>query len=106
MQSVTTQRRGGCSQLVLDYNSLEDPLQNIIHRFKHHPNIIAINEKNFDNSFKFHFVDLDEVTSEIKNGISTAMLQENVGICAPILTNILNDSVRYSAYRSNIRRDI
>ena len=102
---------GGCSQLVLDYNSLEDPLENIIHRFKHHPSIIAINEKNFDNDFEFHFVDIDEVTSEIKNldpkktttGISTAMLQENVDICAPILTDIFNDCIKNGRFANELK---
>ena len=35
----------GCSKNVLDDNSIEDPLQNIVHRSKKHPSIIAINRE-------------------------------------------------------------
>ena len=31
----------------------------------HHPSIIAIDNKKFENNFEFRFVDLEEVTSEI-----------------------------------------
>ena len=56
---------GGCSEHVLDYNLLEDPVENVVHRFKHHPSIIAINERKFEDIFEFNCVDLEEVTLEI-----------------------------------------
>ena len=56
---------GSCCEKVLDYNLLEDPLENVVHRFKHHPSIIAINKRKPDNIFEFNCVDLEEVTLEI-----------------------------------------
>ena len=53
---------GCCSEQVLDYNLLEDHLENVVHRFKHHSSIIAINERKFENIFEFNYVDLEEVT--------------------------------------------
>ena len=102
---------GGCSELVLDHNSLEDPLENIIHRFKDHPSILAINKKKFENIFEFHYVDQEEVTTEIKKldpkktttGISIAMLQENVDICAPILTEIFNDCIKDGTFANELK---
>ena len=93
---------GGCSQLVLDYNSLKDPIENIIHRFKHHPSITKINDKKFNNTFEFNIVDSEEVAFEIKKldpkktttWISISLLKDNVDICAPILTEIFNDCIK------------
>ena len=36
---------GGCSQHVLDCNSLGDPVENVVHRFQHHPSIAVNTEK-------------------------------------------------------------
>ena len=55
---------------ILDHNSLEYPLENIIHRFKHHPTILVINKKKFENAFEFHYVDQDEGKTEIKKSRS------------------------------------
>ena len=51
---------------MVDHNSLEDLLENIIHRSKHHPSILAINKEKLENIFEFHYVDQEEVTNEIK----------------------------------------
>ena len=96
---------------MFDHNSLEDPPENIIHRFKHHPSILAINKKKFENIFEFHYVDQEEVTTEIKKldpkktttGISIAMLQENVDICAPILTEIFNDCIKNGTFANELK---
>ena len=45
---------GGCSAHVLDYNSLDDPLENIIQRFQYHPSISAIKEKISGSIFNFN----------------------------------------------------
>ena len=63
-------------------------VENVIHHFKHHPRIIAINDKRFETLFEFKFVKTEEATSEIKKvdlkktttGISIAMLKDNVDI--------------------------
>ena len=54
---------GGCSQLASDYNSLEDPIENIVHCLKHHPSRASINNKKFYNVFEFNNVDSEEVSS-------------------------------------------
>ena len=101
---------GGCSQHVLDYNSLEDPIENVVQRFKHHPSIIAIDNKKFENIFEFQFVDLEEVTSEINKldkikttGVSIKMLQDNVDICAPILMEIFNNCTKNGAFADEFK---
>ena len=102
---------GGCSQHVLDYNSLEDPVENVVQRFKHHPSIIAIENKKFENIFEFRFVDLEEVTSEIKKldpkktttGVSIKMLKDNVDICAPILMEIFNNCIKNGTFADELK---
>ena len=102
---------GGCSQLVLDYNSLKDPIENIIHRFKHHPSITKINDKKFHNTFEFNIVDSKEVAFEINKldpkktttGISISLLKDNVDICAPILTEIFNDCIKNGTFADELK---
>ena len=102
---------GGCSQLVLDYNSLKDPIENIIHRFKHHPSITKINDKKFHNTFEFDIVDSEEVAFEINKldpkktttGISISLLKDNVDICAPILTEIFNDCIKNGTFADELK---
>ena len=102
---------GGCSQQVLNYNSLEDPTQNIFHHFRHHPSIIAMNDTSFERLFEFKFVEIEEVTSEIKKldpnkttaRICIAVLEENVDIFAPIFTDIFNDCVRNGTFAAELK---
>ena len=102
---------GGCSQLVLDYNSLKDLIENIIHRFKHHPSITTINDKKFHNTFEFNIVDSEEVAFEINKldpkktttWISISLLKDNVDICAPILTEIFNDSIKNGTFADELK---
>ena len=55
---------GGCSEQVLDYKLLEDPIENVVHHFKHHPSIIAINEKEV---WKYFWIQLCWFRSHIRN---------------------------------------
>ena len=87
-----------CSKHVLDDNSIEDPLQNILHQFKNHPSIIAINRETVPNTFDFQLLTKEKVSIEIlkmnqeksSTGVSIGLFKENLDICAPILTKIPN----------------
>ena len=57
--------KGGCSNNVLNFNTIDDPLENIIQRFKNHPSIIAIKEKVVSGSFDFKPLTVEEVSTEI-----------------------------------------
>ena len=57
--------KSGCSKNVLDDNSVEDPLQIIVHRFKNHPSIIAINREIVSDFFDFQLLNEEEVSIEI-----------------------------------------
>ena len=90
--------KSGCSKNVLDDNSIEHPLQNTLHQFKNHPSIIAINRETVPDSFDFQLLMEEEVSIEIlklnqkrsSTGVSIGFLKENLDICAPTLTKILN----------------
>ena len=102
---------GGCSQQVLDYNLLDDPIENIICRFKNHPSIIAINSKKFERAFEFQPIDTEKITEEIKKldanktatGISIAMLKDYVDIFAPILAEIFNDCISKGTFPDELK---
>ena len=77
---------------------------NTIRVFSDHVGAVELYEKEDEKKILFDFrsyVDQEEVTTEIKKldpkktttGISIAMLQENVDICAPILTEIFKDCI-------------
>jgi hypothetical protein len=57
--------KGGCSNNVLDFNTIDYPLENKIHRLKNHPSIIAIKEKIISGSFDFKPLTVEEVSTEI-----------------------------------------
>ena len=104
-------RSGGCSENVLDYNILEDPIENVIHRFRHHQSITAINCRNFEQLFEFQFINTEDMTKEISKldptktttGPSIAMLKDNVDICAPILTEIFNDCIKNGTFADELK---
>ena len=85
---------------------MKDPQQNIIHRFKYHISIIAINDKKFENLFEFKFVKTEDITSEINKlhptktttDISIVMLKDYVDIFAPILTDVFNACMRNGTF--------
>ena len=58
--------KGDYSAHILKINSKEDPLDNIIARFKCHPSIIAIEQNRSDKIFDFTLFTTDVVSSEIK----------------------------------------
>ena len=90
---------------------MKDPQQNIIHRFKYHISIIAINDKKFEHLFEFKFVKTEDITSEINKlhptktttDISIVMLKDYVDIFAPILTDLFNDCVRNGTFAAELQ---
>ena len=80
--------KGGCSENVLDKNSIDDPLQNITHRFKNHPSIISINDNVTSSPFDLMLLTEEEVSAEISKinrkksttRVSIGLLKENSDI--------------------------
>ena len=103
--------KGGCSNNVLDFNTIDDPLENIIHRFKNHPSIIAIKEKVVSGSFDFKPLTVEEVSTEIfkmnqkksTTGVSIGFLKDNLDICAPTLTKILNSCIEDGIFPNELK---
>ena len=58
--------KGGCNAHILEINSKEDPLDNIIARFKHSPSMILIGQNRSDEIFDFALFTTDVVSSDIK----------------------------------------
>ena len=57
--------KGRCSAYVLDFNSLEEPLENIVLRFQYHPSISAIKERISGSLFNFNTVTTKDSGKEI-----------------------------------------
>ena len=103
--------KGGCSNNVLNFNTIDDPLENIIHRFKNHPSIIAIKEKVVSGSFDFKPLTVEEVSTEIfkmnqkksTTGVSIGFLKDNLDICAPTLTKILNSCIEDGIFPNELK---
>ena len=93
--------KGGCNENVWDYNSIGKPLENIIHLFRNHLSIIAINKNAVSATFNFRSLTEEEVSIEIlkiyqnksTTGVSIKLLKENIDICAPTLTKILHSCI-------------
>ena len=102
---------GGCSEMVLNHNSMEDPIENVVHRFKNHPSITAINRKQFENSFEFSFVDSEVVMTEINKldpnktttGIGIRMLKDHADIVAPFLMGIFNECIKDGKFPDELK---
>ena len=81
--------KGGCSAHVLDYNSLDDPLENIIQQFQYHSSISAIKEQTSGSMFNFNTVTTEDFVSDINKldskksstGVSISLFKENVDVC-------------------------
>ena len=103
--------KSGCRKNVVDDNYIEDPLQNILHRSKNHPSIIAINRETVSDSFDFQLPTEEEVSIEILNmnqkksstGVSIGLLKENLGISALTLTKILNSCISDGIFPNKLK---
>jgi len=103
--------KGGCSAHILEINSKEDPLDNIITRFKRHPSIIAIEQNRSDEIFYFTLFITDVFSSEIKKldpaksttGISIKLLKDNIDTCALILTDIFNSCITKGIFPDKLK---
>ena len=95
----------------LNFNTIDDPLQNIIQRFKNHPSIISIKEKVVSGSFDFKPLTVEEVSTEIfkmnqkksTTGVSIGFLKDNLDICAPTLTKILNSCISDGIFPNELK---
>ena len=95
-------------------NKPHDPIDEIIEEFSSHPSILMINEKtNNNNVFDFTEVDLKSIETEISKldpkksttfkSIPTKIIKETKNICAPILHNLVNSSIRNSTFPDKLK---
>ena len=79
----------------------DDPIDNVILKYKNHPSIIMINQNvSFESKFNFQVVNENDIKQEVSNlnskktgtfgNISTKMLKSSSEICNKVLTNIWN----------------
>ena len=102
----------GCSQNVLCDVDNKDPTLNAIERFKYHPSIIAIKQKMANESFEVNLLTVQDVSTEIcrlldskksSTGVRSGLLKDDVDICAPILTDILNSCLKREIFPSELK---
>ena len=82
----------------------DDPIDNVILKYKNHPSIIMINQNvSFESRFNFQVVNENDIKQEVSNlnskkkkktgtfgNIPTKMLKSSSEICNKVLTNIWN----------------
>ena len=94
--------------------NLDDPIDNIIEKFKYHPSIVSINQKGFkSNNFFFQLVsekDVFRVISNIdsskayqKNNIPPKILKDNADIVASVLCDDINMNIDKGKFPSNLK---
>ena len=84
-----------------------------IQKYSKHPSIIKINEKDINTTFSFSHVEVDDVEDEIKRlnpkkantfaNIPTKLIKEDIDICAPILTDVINDGIATNVFNDQLK---
>ena len=77
--------KDGCSAHALDINDKKDAFKNIITRSRHHPSIVAIEQRRHPETFNFTKFSVDDVSSELNKldltksttGVNIRLLKEN-----------------------------
>ena len=88
---------------------LEDPIDDIIDRFKNHPSINRIYQNGFtSNSFHFRKIVIDDVYEVLKSlnpskafqndNIPPSYLRDNADVCAGVICNDVNRSIKKDAF--------
>ena len=82
----------------------DNPINNAIDRFAHHPSILMIKKKVTPVPFSFSEIDLKEVERELQQldtskanrlgSIPPKHLKQSSEVCGPVLLNLINDSIR------------
>ena len=85
---------------------LNDPVSNIVEKFKKHPSIVSRNQKQFmSNSFSFNFVPENAVTKVINNiadqkdNIPPSILKANVDIIANVIHNDIHLNIENESFQ-------
>ena len=96
-----------------DYQD-QGEIENIISKFKYHPSILKIKNKvNITDLFKFNEVNEEQVLYQLNkiNGkksttfqnIPCKSLKENSKVCAPVLTNIINNGIKNNTFPNRLK---
>ena len=92
----------------ISLDGINDPLEMIREKYKNHPSILAIREKQFDTSFSFEFITKEDIEKEIlalqdgkacqQTDIPTKILKMNVDVFSKILYSELYKTIEFSLY--------
>ena len=95
--------------------NLDDPIENIIEKFKDHPSIVSINQNGFtSNNFSFQFVSENDVYRVInnihssksyqKNDIPPKVLKENADAYTSVLCDGINRNIFKGKFPVNLKK--
>ena len=97
----------------VEIEHIEDPILSIIERYKNHPSIVAIKEKNLNKQFSFEYIPKSDVKREILNldvskasqdsDILTKIIKINADIFAEVFYNVFNRSLQVSEFPSGMK---
>ena len=94
--------------------NLDDPIENIIERFKKHPSVVRIREKGYKtNNFSFHIVPQSDVYRVIKNidsskayqkdNISPKVLSDNADVLSSFVHVDINQNINEGKFPDNLK---
>ena len=92
----------------INLDGIDDPLEIIREKYKNHPSILAIQDKQFDTSFSFELITKEDIEKEIlalqdgkacqQSDIPTKIVKMNVDIFSEMLYLELYKTIEYSLY--------
>ena len=95
-------------------SSEQDPILDILDKYKNHPSIKLIKAKNNSQVFKFSQIDIEEVKKLFqsldakkaaqKDDIKTKLLKKNVDFFAKYTRDDINDSIRSSKFPNELKQ--
>ena len=94
--------------------NLDDPIENIIERFKTHPSVVRIWEKGYKtNNFSFHIVPQSDVYRVIKNigskayqkdNIPPKVLSDNADVLSSFIHDDINQNINKGKFPDNLKK--
>ena len=99
------------SAFLTEKSSTDDPVENIIQKFRYHPSIISIQQNASSKPFTFEHFTEDDILTEISKlktkksskGIPIRFLKENVDIICPKLKDILNNCIDLGIFPDRLK---
>ena len=94
--------------------NLDDPIENIIERFKKHPSVVRIREKGYKtNNFSFHIVPqsdfyrvikiIDSSKAYQKDNIPPKVLSDNADVLSSLIHDDINQNINKGKFPDNLK---